>query len=69
MQQTPRYQILSDRDVACAAKLYEQGWSLARVSEGLGVSDGTVLNAFKRAGIATRPVGTNQWASPTERTL
>jgi AraC-like DNA-binding protein len=44
-----------------AKGLYEQGWSLARVAAHFGVSAGTVLNAFNQAGVATRPVGSNQW--------
>jgi DNA-directed RNA polymerase specialized sigma24 family protein len=58
-QAAVRYRAPLDIDEANA--LYEQGWSLARVGGQLGVSTGTVLNAFQRAGIPTRPVGTNQW--------
>jgi predicted DNA-binding protein YlxM (UPF0122 family) len=55
-----RYRLLDD-DLAGATRLYESGWSLARVAKQFGVSPGTILNCFKRAGVATRPVGTNQW--------
>ena len=57
-----RYQILGEDDLAKAVELYTQGWSLARVGQQLGVSAGTLLNAFKRADVRTRPVGTNQWS-------
>ena len=46
-----------------AKSLYERGWSLVQVAAYFDVSAGTVLNAFKRAGVETRPVGTNQWES------
>ena len=58
-----RYRIIAEADLAEAARLYEQGWSLARVGEGFGVGARTVMDAFRAAGIATRPVGTNQWSS------
>lgn len=51
-----------DADVDMARQLYESGSSVARVGEELGVSAGTVLNLFRRAGIPTRDVGTNQWS-------
>lgn len=55
-----RYRV--DADVEVARALYESGFSLARVGEELGVSARSVLNLFRRAGIPTRAVGTNQWA-------
>jgi hypothetical protein len=58
-----RYRILSERDVAEGRRLYEQGWSLARLGQHFGVATRTVLNAFQRAGVPTRPVGTNQWSA------
>jgi len=57
-----RYRILSDGDVAEARRMYEQGWSLARLGEHFGVASRTILNVFERAGVSTRPVGTNQWS-------
>ena len=47
--------------VAEAERLYASGISLAGVGERLGFSARSVLNAFRSAGIVTRPVGTNQW--------
>ena len=58
-----RYKIIAEADLAEAVRLYEEGWSLARVGEQFGVSAHTVLSAFRAAGIATRPVGTNQWSA------
>jgi DNA invertase Pin-like site-specific DNA recombinase len=55
-----RYRV--DVDVERARKLYESGFSLAKVGEELGVSTRTVLNRFRRRGIPTREVGTNQWS-------
>jgi DNA-directed RNA polymerase specialized sigma24 family protein len=55
-----RYRV--DADIEAARELYEAGLSLAKVGEELGVSAGTVLNLFRRAGIPTRAVGTNRWA-------
>jgi hypothetical protein len=57
-----RYRILAESDIDEARRLYEQGWSLARLGERFGVAARTVLNAFQRAGVPTRPVGTNQWS-------
>lgn len=57
-----RYRILGEEEMANAVRLYERGLSLARVGEHFGVSAGTMLNAFKRTSVPTRPVGTNQWA-------
>lgn len=58
-----RYHILSDEDLASALRLYEADGLLAQVGEQFGVSAGTLLNAFRRAGAPTRPVGTNHWSS------
>jgi hypothetical protein len=55
----------ADVDVDAARVLYETGFSLARVGEELNVSARTVLNLFRRAGIPTRPVGSNQWTRET----
>ena len=57
-----RYRVLTDPDVGVARALYEKGQSLADVGGHLGVSGGTVLNAFRRAGVSTRATGTNQWS-------
>jgi transposase len=57
-----RYNVLEGR-LDEAKLLYAQGWSLTRVAAHFDVSAGTVRNAFNRAGVATRPVGTNQWQS------
>jgi AraC-like DNA-binding protein len=38
-----------------ARRLYEQGWSLAKVGLHLGVDAETVRQAFRRAGIPRRP--------------
>jgi transposase-like protein len=38
-----------------ARRLYEQGWSLARLGRHLGVDPGTVWYTFKNAGVPTRP--------------
>jgi transposase-like protein len=38
-----------------ARRLYEQGWSLARLGRHLGVDPGTVGYTFKNAGVPTRP--------------
>jgi AraC-like DNA-binding protein len=56
-----RYRLLTDEHLPLARQLYEEGLSLADVGERFGVSTRTVLNAFRRLGLATRPVGTNQW--------
>ena len=58
-----RYRIITEKDLAEAARLYEEGWSLARVGEHFGVSARTVMSTFRAARIATRPVGTNQWSA------
>jgi AraC-like DNA-binding protein len=57
-----RYNILTDDEIAKARDMYEQGYSLIAVGAKLGVSSRTVMNVFRREGIATRPVGTNQWS-------
>jgi hypothetical protein len=60
-----RYNLLDTRAIAEAARLYEAGWSLARLADHFGVTARTVQNAFVKAGIPRRPVGTNQWTNPT----
>jgi DNA-directed RNA polymerase specialized sigma24 family protein len=55
----------ADVDLDAAGELYQSGLSLARVGAELDVSAGTVLNLLRRAGIATRRVGTNQWREQT----
>ena len=44
--------------------MYEAGQSLASIAKHFGVADRTVLNAFRRVGVPTRPRGTNQWTQP-----
>jgi DNA-binding NarL/FixJ family response regulator len=43
-------------------RLYQAGSSLAQVAEHLGMSENTVQQVLKRAGVTTRPVGSNQWS-------
>jgi hypothetical protein len=57
-----RYWILTDDDVIAATAMYESGQSLASIARQFYVSDGTVLHAFRRAGVPTRAQGTNQWS-------
>ena len=54
-----RYRLLADADVSIAGQLYEEGLSPAAIGELLGISARTVLNAFRKFGFETRPVGTN----------
>jgi DNA-binding transcriptional ArsR family regulator len=61
-----RYRILSEADLAEARRMYERGWSLARLGGHFGVATRTVLNAFQRVGVPTRPVGTNQWSTGSQ---
>lgn len=56
-----RYRLLADADISEAGQLYEEGLSLAAIGERLGISARTLLNAFRKVGRETRPVGTNQW--------
>jgi Homeodomain-like domain len=58
-----RYNLLDPDAVAEAVRLYDVGWSLARVADRFGVTARTVQNAFVNAEIPTRPVGTNQWTN------
>ena len=55
-----RYRLLADADITRASQLYEGGPFLADIGERLGISTRPVLNAFRKVGFATRPVGTNQ---------
>jgi DNA-binding CsgD family transcriptional regulator len=52
--------VIDQLDVSAAERLYGSGLSLAKVGGQLGVSAGTVRNAFLRAGVPIRPIGTNQ---------
>ena len=45
---------LSPDQVDEAIRLYDAGWSLARVSEHLGVDPATVLNRLREGGIRAR---------------
>jgi uncharacterized protein (DUF433 family) len=47
----PRYNLLDTQAVAEAARLYEAGWSLARLADRFGVTSRTVQNAFVKADI------------------
>jgi predicted DNA-binding protein YlxM (UPF0122 family) len=49
------YRLLVTAQIEEAARLYLAGWSLERLGQHFSVSDGTILNAFRRQGIATRP--------------
>jgi len=54
---------LTARETAQVIRRYEQGWSLVRVAERFGISDTRVARVLREAGVATRPVGTNQWSA------
>lgn len=65
-----RYRVqLADVDIDVARELYEQGLSLVDIGVHLGVAARTVLNLFRRAGVPTRAVGTNQWSRRTAESL
>ena len=53
---------IDDAVRAEAVQLYQAGSSLARVADRLAMSENTVQRVLKRAGVTTRPVGTNQWS-------
>lgn len=56
-----RPQGLPADNIAEASRLYESGWSLARVGNHLHVNASTVPNILRRIGGEIRPVGTNHW--------
>jgi hypothetical protein len=56
-----------DRNIEEAARLYGQGWSLARVGHRLGVDAETVRQAFHRANIAVRQRRGHSPATPQDR--
>jgi DNA invertase Pin-like site-specific DNA recombinase len=58
----PRYNIVTEDDIALMRSMYDGGQSLAAIGKHFGVSDGTVINAFRKLEILTRPRGTNQWS-------
>jgi hypothetical protein len=60
-----RYNLLDADAIAEAARLYESGWSLARLADHFGVAARTVQNGLVKAGVPRRAVGTNQWTRPT----
>jgi DNA invertase Pin-like site-specific DNA recombinase len=62
-----RYRILTDHDIAATTEMYENGQSLASIAKHFGVSDGTILHAFRRLDIPTRGQGTNQWINKPAR--
>jgi hypothetical protein len=43
------------RQLSDAERLYEAGWSLARIGEHFGVDGETVRRAFRGAGVEIRP--------------
>lgn len=50
-----RYRKFGPDDLQEARRLYESGWSFARVGAEMGVDPKTVHTAFRRAGIPSRP--------------
>jgi len=56
------YNVLTGEAISKAARLYDiEGWSLAKLGDEFNVAAKTIQMALVRAGIAMRPVGTNQW--------
>jgi hypothetical protein len=51
---TVRCQGLDTEGIAQAVRLYQEGWSVARVGERLGVDGGTVWTALRTQGITMR---------------
>jgi hypothetical protein len=51
---TVRRQGLDTEGIAHAVRLYQDGWSVARIGERLGVDGGTVWTALRTQGIALR---------------
>ena len=51
---TVRRQGLDPEGIAHAVRLYQEGWSVARVGERLGVDGGTVWTALRTQGITMR---------------
>jgi hypothetical protein len=49
-----RYRLL-EPNLDEARRLYEAGWSLARVGDHFAINASTVFNAFRRAGVPMRP--------------
>jgi lambda repressor-like predicted transcriptional regulator len=50
-----RRQGLQDDDLPEAARLYQEGWPLARLSEKFGSTDNTVRARLLEAGVVMRP--------------
>jgi DNA-directed RNA polymerase specialized sigma24 family protein len=46
---------LDERQIAEAIRLYDTGWSLARIGHHLGVASTTVNYRLRQAGIELRP--------------
>jgi len=46
---------LDDQQTAEAARLYEAGWSAARLAKRFGVSADSVLNTLRHSGVPIRP--------------
>jgi hypothetical protein len=53
---------LVPNEIPAAAKLYSQGWSLARLGSKYGVDPATVWRALRAAGVAMRPPSTPRQA-------
>jgi transposase len=51
----PQLRKLSDKQIAEAAELYRDGWSLLRLGKHYGVDDETVRRALRRVGVLMRP--------------
>lgn len=47
---------LTDEDIDQAARLYADGWSLARIGQRLGVTATTVHRRLRERGVAMRPM-------------
>ena len=53
---------LSDEQLAEAAELYRQGWSLVRLSEHLDIAQTTVWHGLKRMGVEMRKSWERGWS-------
>jgi hypothetical protein len=51
--------VISPEEIAGAAALYRQGWSLARLAERYGFDGQTIHTHLKRAGVVMR--GPHEW--------
>ncbi|MBV9832017.1 MAG: helix-turn-helix domain-containing protein [Marmoricola sp.] len=48
---------LTDRQITNAAKLYESGWSTAKIGKKYNVSHNTIRRHLRRRGVKMRPMG------------